>query len=105
MTEEHLDQQGETFNAYRNGRVHVLNAKCATCIFRPGNLMHLADGRRDDMVHAARADDTAIICHATLPDDVDNAICRGFYDIHGRDVATLRLAQLANVITWQDQPS
>lgn len=33
-------------NAYRDGRVHVCRQMCATCVFRPGNLMdYRARGR------------------------------------------------------------
>lgn len=60
----------------------LLSRQCATCIFRPGNLMHLDEGRLKDMVRAAAR--TYVICHDTLPyadhPGVGPAICRGFYD-------------------------
>jgi len=65
-------------NAFRNGTVHVCSAMCSTCIFRPGNLMHLKPGRVREMVDGATKEDSAIICHSTL--EGDNAVCRGFYD-------------------------
>ena len=68
-------------NAYRDGKVHVCEQMCDTCVFRPGNLMHLAPGRLEEMVAEATANDSAIICHSTLDViAVDNAVCRGFYD-------------------------
>ena len=65
-------------NAYRDGHIHVCEAMCSTCIFRPGNLMRLKSGRVRQMVDEAKAEESAIICHHTL--DGDNAVCRGFYD-------------------------
>lgn len=68
-------------NAFRGGKVHVLAEMCATCIFRPGNLMQLEPGRVKDMVRDSHQDESAIICHATLyREGVDNAVCRGFFD-------------------------
>ncbi|SEB46397.1 hypothetical protein SAMN04489727_1956 [Amycolatopsis tolypomycina] len=78
------------------GLPRLLTRKCETCIFRPGNLMHLNDGARDDMVRAALASDSWIVCHATLPAAGipvgEQAICRGFWDVHARDSSGCRLA-------------
>jgi hypothetical protein len=60
--------------------------KCSTCIFRPGNLMHLQPGRVRQMVRDTLAAGSYITCHATLPyadTGSEPAICRGFYDAHG----------------------
>lgn len=83
-------------NSYRNGRVHVKRVRCPTCIFRPGNLMQLNDGRVDDMVAEATANESAITCHATL--DGDNAVCRGFFDLHATQ--PLQLADRLGYIEW-----
>ena len=89
-------------NAYRDGRVHVCERCCDTCVFRPGNLMHLEPGRLADMVDQAVAEDSAIICHSTLyRDDVDNAVCRGFYDRHRTQ--PLQVAQWLGLIRF-DRP-
>jgi hypothetical protein len=70
-----------TEGPYRGGRVHVLAEQCGTCIFRAGNPMRLEPGRVKGMVDAAIRDDAAIVCHSTLyRDDVQPAVCRGFYD-------------------------
>ncbi|MBM0274006.1 hypothetical protein JM949_00275 [Micromonospora sp. STR1s_6] len=62
----------------------LLSRKCDTCIFRPGNLMHLSEGRLRDLVAEARRDEGFVICHETLPGyrrpGVKPAICRGFAD-------------------------
>lgn len=84
-------------NVYREGKVHVRAEKCGTCIFRPGNLMRLAPGRVEAMVKEACAKESAIVCHATLDTD-KNAVCRGFFDKHGGDTLTLRLAQMQGVV-------
>lgn len=81
-------------NTYRDGKVHLMKQMCPTCIFRPGNKMQLENGRVEEMVAAATRDNSAIICHSTL--DVDNAVCRGFFDRHATQ--TLRIAERLNVI-------
>lgn len=82
---------------FRDGRVHVLREKCATCVFRPGNLMRLEPGRLQGMVREAVADDSAITCHSTLyREDVDQAVCRGFAD--GYATLPLRLAAALDVL-------
>jgi hypothetical protein len=70
-------------NAYRDGKVHVCERLCDTCVFRPDNLMRLGPGRLAVMVRDASANESAIICHSTLYEEgVDNAVCRGFFDRH-----------------------
>jgi hypothetical protein len=69
---------------------------CATCIFRPGNLMQLKSGRVRGMIDQAKADDSAIVCHSTL--DGPNAVCRGYYDRHAEDVLSLTLAERVGII-------
>lgn len=60
---------------------------CETCIFRPGNRMHLRPGRLADMIRSAMRADSFIVCHTTLPGMPGNpdgrgpsAACRGFRD-------------------------
>jgi hypothetical protein len=81
----------KTIVAY-DGNVHIKASQCDTCIFRPGNLMHLEPGRVDDMVAEAIAEDGQITCHSTL-DQYKGAICRGFWVQHRDEVWTLRLAE------------
>lgn len=92
---------------YRDGRVHVVADKCATCIYRPGNLMFLEPGRVKDLADSARADDTTITCHSTLPDVTGGpgaeAVCRGYYDAHADEVTPLRLAAAMDLLTF-DEP-
>ena len=87
-----------THNAYRAGRVHVCHELCQTCVFRPGNLMHLRSGRVRAMIDQAIAADSAIVCHKTL--DGDSAVCRGFFDRY--PTAPLQIAQRLDLLTFVD---
>ncbi|MEV0431537.1 hypothetical protein [Micromonospora sp. NPDC050495] len=66
------------------GKSRLLSRQCDTCIFNPGNPMHLAPGRLRDLVSEARQRESFIVCHDTLPHyrqpGVKPAICRGFAD-------------------------
>ena len=84
-------------NIFRNDRVHVLARKCDTCIFHPGNRMQLSRGRVKELTDSALRDDTVIVCHETLYTG-GQAICRGFYDRYGEQVAVLQIAQRMGVI-------
>lgn len=68
------------------GDVRVMNDMCSTCIFRPGNLMHLRKGRVATIVKDHRARDSNLVCHLTLPEwgaGVEPALCRGHLDRYG----------------------
>ena len=81
-------------DVFRDGRVHVQSRMCSTCIFRPGNLMHLRPGRVDQMV-ADAGDDGCIPCHKNLTGH-GAAVCRGFYDRRRNQV--LQVAERLGVI-------
>lgn len=96
-----MSDDEEPLRTYRDGRVHVLAEQCATCVFRPGDLMHLGPARRAELVRENA--DSALTCHATLyRDDVDHAVCRGFFDRY--QTLPLRLAVTLGVITWDPVP-
>jgi hypothetical protein len=64
-------------------KTRLLAAQCATCIFRPGNPMHLEPGRLKNLIDSACRQAGYIICHSTLPyagSPIPPAICRGFTD-------------------------
>jgi hypothetical protein len=49
-------------------------------------------------------EDSAIICHATLyRSDVDNAVCRGFFDAHSTN--PLRAAERLHLIEFDPVPA
>jgi len=52
-------------NAYRDGKVHVCEQLCSTCVFRPGNLTRLHPRGLAAMIAEAKAYESAIICHST----------------------------------------
>ena len=86
-----------------DGTIHVMSERCSTCIFRPGNLMGLREGRRDSMVAEALAIDGCIPCHQTIHGEREQeAVCRGFFDRHAEDVFPLRLAKRFNAITYDE---
>lgn len=86
---------------YRDGLVHVVDEKCATCVFRPGNPMHLSPGRLAEIVEHNRTNGAALVCHKTLPygdhPEVGQAICRGYFDSYETDLV-LALAKACNII-------
>ncbi|RKN46161.1 hypothetical protein [Micromonospora endolithica] len=66
------------------GKSRLLSRQCDTCIFAPGNQMHLDAGQLRALIADARERGTYIICHDTLPHyrhpQAKPAICRGFAD-------------------------
>jgi hypothetical protein len=75
-------------SCYVNGMPRVLTEQCSTCIGRPGNKMHLQDGRLRMMVRdALQQGSQGIICHQTLSygahPEFGGALCRWFYDTYG----------------------
>jgi hypothetical protein len=89
-----------------DNKVRVLDGKCTTCIFRPGNLMHLEPGVVKALVEGAVNDPTGgghIACHDTL-DLPAAAICRGFWDAHADKIALLQLAQRMGVVEYVPPP-
>lgn len=75
----------------------VKAAMCPTCIFRPGNPMHLEPGRVKGMVEECRQEDSYIVCHDTLGGrQRDEAMCRGYLDT-GAYPQMLRIAERLNM--------
>lgn len=85
---------------FRDGLVHVLAEQCSTCIFRPGNLMNLSEGRLKDIVAGNLKADSGLVCHKTLTGmpmhDNGEALCRGFFDRY--DTTPIRLAKQTGLI-------
>jgi hypothetical protein len=88
---------------FRDGKLWVLDDKCSTCIFRPGNLMDLIPGARDDMVEVCITRQAPIPCHQTL--DGPRSVCRGFYDVHRQDITPLLLAEAMGLIEFDHPPT
>lgn len=77
--------------------VRVMAERCSTCIFRPGNLMHLQPGRVKEMVAKVRATEGCIPCHKTLGDE-KQAVCRGQFDV--AKTQPLQVAERLGMIVW-----
>lgn len=88
------------------GLPRLLKEKCATCVFRPGNLMHLQEGVLKELIEENNKRGSWITCHETLPyghyPDFGEAICRGYYDAHGDNSWGVRLAKFAARRQGQD---
>ncbi|GAA3302495.1 hypothetical protein Dvina_51510 [Dactylosporangium vinaceum] len=86
------------------GKSRLLARQCGTCIFHPGNRMHLAPGRLKQIVDEAVTEGSYVICHATLPygehPEVQPAICRGFADRY----TTWRLQVIARLFGFVEVP-
>lgn len=65
----------------------LMDDRCPSCVFRPGNLMRLQPGRLAGLVEHNLAVGAALICHDTLPygerSEVGETVCRGWYDAYG----------------------
>jgi hypothetical protein len=89
-------------NVYRDGELHVQARRCDTCIYRPGNLMHLDPGRKDRMEAEAVAEEGVIPCHKTLGSGRE-AICRGYFDVAKHEVAGLSVAERIGIIVEDEE--
>lgn len=66
--------------------VRVMAERCSTCVFHPGNMMHLRPGYLADIIEGNIKAGALLTCHQTLPYnsdyDIDPAACRGFWDAY-----------------------
>jgi len=104
--EQEEDEEDESYPpSWRDpitGELRILTEKCSTCIFRPGNLMNLNEGRLQDMTDSTDAGDTNVICHQSLGRKVGD-MCRGSYDRRPGQLA--RIAERLGFIKWvEPQP-
>lgn len=78
------ENDGRDIDIWSPDGPRMLAEQCATCIFRPGNPMHLDKGQLRAITEQARHADSFIVCHSTLPGlapaGVGPAACRGFAD-------------------------
>lgn len=72
--------------------LRIMTGPCSTCIFRPGNPMHLQPGRVKGMVDDVVAHDSFTQCHKTLGcEPGQGALCHGMTKRHeGQLVRTFR---------------
>lgn len=114
--DDDLDDETTRPEPYRDGYVHVMADKCSTCVFRPGNLMHLEPGRLQSMAADVQETGIPFSCHQTLPYSSQKyldhyggaALCAGAVEAYGDWSPILRLAAAKDVIAYvhphQEQP-
>jgi hypothetical protein len=92
-------------DVYRNGKVHVQAVKCSTCIYRPGNLMRLQEGRKDSMQAEAIAGQGVIPCHQTIEaysgERGAESVCRGFFDV-AKHEGLLAVAERLDIVEFTE---
>lgn len=92
---------------YRDGTVHVMSEKCSTCVFHPGNLMHLRPGRMKELTDHVQQTGVPFVCHQTLPfstaDHVEYydgaALCAGSVEAYGAESQLMQMAEQMDVVT------
>lgn len=92
------DPNGPSFGPARDNGVWVMAERCATCIFRSGNLMDLNPGTVAEMKRLADEKGTCIICHENMTGP-KSAVCAGYYEHHNS--ALLQIAERMNFIRLQ----
>lgn len=92
-------------NVYRDGEIHVLSEKCATCIFRP-DARFVPGSRVAEMVRNTKDNPGATVpCHDALwSPDTDDAICRGWWDRLADSDPVLQLAKAMDIVVFDDPP-
>lgn len=82
--DEETEDSGGVFEPEAAMAVWVMFSKCDTCIFHPGNRMHLNEGRVKEMVRKSTDQQSHIVCHDTLlygfTGRLRPAVCRGYFD-------------------------
>lgn len=87
-------------NVFRDNRVHVQAKKCETCIYRPGNLMRLDPGRKDQMQADAIREGGVIPCHQTIHGAREQeSVCRGFFDV-AKHEGLLAVAERMDIVEF-----
>lgn len=88
-------------NVWDGSTLHVMESKCSTCIFHPGNRMHLEPGRVAEMVRDAKANESVIPCHHTIHGQrKQHAVCNGYYEAHGESVQAIQVITRLGLVTF-----
>ncbi len=79
--------------------LRVATEQCSTCIFRPGNLMHLHVGRLATMAKEVQATEGYVTCHQTLDRPLrQRVVCRGSFDRFKTQI--IQVAERLGFIEW-----
>ena len=89
-------------NTYRDGMVHVLSEKCATCIFNPATRFVPGSSVAALVSETKDVPGSAVICHSTLGQNgkKEHAICSGWWDRFASRDAILTLARNMGIIKY-----
>lgn len=93
------DEEDAPPKCYSKAGLRVQREQCSTCIFRPGNLMHLNRGRLKDMVESVKQADSYVVCHQTL-DEPLGSVCKGSFDT--LYTTPIQLAERLSFIEWTE---
>jgi hypothetical protein len=76
-----------------DGKTRLLSEPCSSCITRPaGERIALSNQRVSQFIRQARAAESYVVCHNTLPaaaTSAEPAVCRGFYDRYSTNALRL----------------
>lgn len=85
----------------------MFSEKCSTCIFWPGNRMHLREGYLQDIIRENVERGALLTCHQTLPygDALDEpTACHGFWSGYGLKTTAGIIARFAIGIIFVNPP-
>jgi hypothetical protein len=88
-----------------SNRCRIMKEMCDTCIFRPGNPMHLDEGRLESMVRETDRHDSNVICHQSegLMGNIKGQVwCKGSVDRRAGQL--IRIAERLGMIKEVDPP-
>lgn len=84
---------------YHSNKVHVVDKKCSTCVFHPGNLMKLQPGRLKEIVDHNLGEGVGLTCHKTTFDQQEQeATCAGYYEAYGDQIQIYQVAERLGMI-------
>lgn len=89
-------------DVYRDGKLHVQENLCNTCIFRPGNKMGLMPGRVEEMVEGCIEGQGTIPCHKHIHAGPGQSVCKGFFDRYKHEVQMLSVAERLGLVVWTE---
>lgn len=103
-------QAREGVEPYRGAKVHIMSEKCSTCVFHPGNLMHLPPGRLKELTDHVQETGVPFSCHQTLPyagaDHREHyegaALCAGAVETYGAESIPVRTAYALGAVEHVD---
>lgn len=84
-------------------RPRLLAEKCSTCVFRPGNLMRLQEGRLAELIARNRATGSMLICHDHS--EKPKAMCRGYWDAYADESSVVQVMARLFGPDWYEEVS